>query len=184
MKRNVTHILLAVGLILMAATTRIINAEMHLYNLAPVAALGLFSGAVIKDKRYAFVFALMGQFIADLYFQLFTNTPGFYGVGQLFTYGGLIAATLIGMQLKKASPVNIAAYSVAGSTAFFALSNLGVFLGGMYGYDVAGFTTTYVAAIPFFKNTLLGDLIGSTVLFGLYFSLQRAFTGKLQESAA
>ena len=66
MKRNYT-ILLAAGLIIITAAMRIFNAEMHIYNIWGVTALGLFSGAMVKDKRVAFLFTLLAQLSSDLY---------------------------------------------------------------------------------------------------------------------
>jgi uncharacterized protein DUF6580 len=36
----------------------------------------------------------------------------------------------------------------------------------MYTYDFAGLSTCYVAALPFFQNTLSGDLFWTCALFG------------------
>ncbi|PZF71433.1 DUF6580 family putative transport protein [Taibaiella soli] len=184
MKRNYSNILIAAGLIFMAAATRVLNADMHLYNFAPVAALGLFSGAVIKDKRYAFLLALLGQFAADLYFQLFTNVQGFYGISQLFTYAGLISATFLGTKMGAVKPVKVLGYTLGASTLFFIVSNFGVWAEGMYGYNFAGLVKTYTMGLPFFKNTILGDLSGSVVLFGLYTLLQRSFFSKMEKATA
>jgi len=185
MKRNNLNIILAVGLILMAAVARIVNYEMHLYNLAPVAAIGLFGGAVIKDRRLAFLMPLLSLFIADLYIQLFPSSPamrGFYGVEQLFVYGAMAAVTFLGMKMQQPNTTKVMGYSFAGSLAFFVLSNLGSYVSGMWGYGWEGLTTTYVMAIPFFKNTLISDLVSNTILFGGYFLLQQAFTRTLQKA--
>ncbi len=182
MKQSHVQVLIAAGLILMAATARVVNAEMHWYNFAPLAALGLFAGAVIKDKRYAFLFALMGQFLGDVYFQLFTSTPGFYGPAQLFTYGGLIAVTGLGFFLKNIKPLNVVFFTLGGSALFFLVSNFGYFAEGWNGYSWAGLVKAYVMAIPFYRNSMIGDLIGSGLLFGLYFLAQRVFAGKVQNA--
>lgn len=182
MKRNYTNIILASGLILMAAAARIINAEMHLYNLAPVAAVGLFSGAVIKDKRLSFILPLLAMFISDLYFKLFTDINGFYGIEQWFVYGGMALVTMLGTTMKNRNAARILGYSLAGSVVFFIVSNFGSFVGGMYGYGFNGLTQTYVMALPFFKNTIAGDLIGNVALFGLYALAQRAFTTNAQKA--
>lgn len=179
MKHSYTHILIAAGLILLAAVTRVIGAETHLYNFAPVAALGLFSGAVVKDKRYAFLFALLGQLLADTYFQLFTSVQGFYGISQLFTYAALVGATVLGTQMSNIKAGRVLGFTLGASVLFFIVSNFGVWASGYYGFSFSGLTACYAAAIPFFKNTLLGDLTGSTVLFGAYFLLQRSFAPKL-----
>ncbi len=185
MKNKSIHIILAAGLILMAATARILNYEMHLYNLAPVAAIGLFGGAVLKNKQLALLMPLLALFIGDIYIELFPSGAGmrgFYGAEQLFVYGGMLLVTLLGMQMKQPGAVKVLGYSVAGSLVFFVLSNFGSFISGMYGYDLSGLAATYVMAIPFFKNTLLSDLVGNTVLFGSYHLATQAFSSGLQKA--
>ena len=184
MKQNHTNILIAGGLILMAATARIVNAEMHLYNFAPVAALGLFCGAVIKDKRYAFLFAILAQFLGDVYFQLFTDVKGFYGISQIFTFGGLVAATALGFGMKQRKAVNVLGFTIGASALFFIISNLGYFAQGWNGYSWGGLVKTYVDAIPFFKNSLIGDMAGSVLLFGGYHLLQQSLTAKAVKQKA
>ena len=182
MKRNYSNILLAAGLILMASLARVVNHEMHLYNLAPVAALGLFSGAVIKDKRFAYMLPLVAMLMADLYFQFFTSTPGFYGREQWFVYGGMALVTLLGTAMHKANPLKIAGFSLIGSIVFFIVSNFGCYVSGMWGNGIHGLVTTYTMALPFFKNTIVSDLAGNTLLFGLYFMAQRSISAKTQRA--
>lgn len=57
------------------------------------------------------------------------------------------------------------------SVCFFLLSNFAVWLSGFYGYTVEGLWTCMVAAIPFFQNTLIGDLSGTLLLVGGYLLL-------------
>jgi hypothetical protein len=181
MKRSNINILIAVSLVLVAIIVRIASSSLHLYNFAPIAALGLFSGAVIKDKRLlALLVPLAGQFLADLYFQVFTNTPGFYP-GQFFNYLALGSAAALGLSMKQIKPVSVLAYIFGASALFFVISNFGVFMSGYYSYSFAGFIETYVKAIPFYRNTILGDLIGGVALFGLYFTAQSLFIKKAQK---
>jgi hypothetical protein len=182
MKRNYTNIALAAGLILVAALARIVNREMGMFNLAPVAAVGLFSGAVIKDKRLSYLMPLLAMFIADVYFQLFTKVQGFYGQEQWFVYGGMVLVTLLGTFLKNRNALNVLAFSLAGSGLFFLVSNFGSYLSGMYGQGFNAMVTTYTMAIPFFKNTVASDLVWNTVLFGVYFLAQRSLEAKAQKA--
>lgn len=199
MNQKHTQILLAAGLILLAASARILNAEMHWYHLAPVASLGLFSGAVLKDKRYAFLFTLGAQLISDLYIQFFTQYPGFYGIEQLFVYGGMALVTLLGTRMGKPGTLKVAGYSIAGSLLFFLVSNFGVWVSiqmgvDLYGYGkgINGLITTYLMALPFythtgttlFFNALIGDLLCSGALFGLYYLLQPKAAATLVGSKA
>lgn len=180
MKQKNVNILIAAGLILMAAATRVMNQELGLYNFAPMVALGVFSGAVIKEKEYAFLVPVMGQLLADIYFQLFSKIPGFYP-GEIFNYAGLIAATALGTRMGQPKALKVLGFTIGGSVLFFLLSNLGMWATGYYGYSFGGLIETYVAGIPFFRNTLAGDLVGGALFFGLYALLQRAVTAKAQK---
>jgi len=183
MKQKHLHILIAVVLIVMAAGARIVNTELGLYNFAPLVALGVFSGAVIKDKKYAFMVPVLGQLIADTYFQLFTKIPGFY-IGEIFNYAGLVAATALGMRMGQPKAVKVLGFTLGGSLVFFILSNFGMWATGYYGYTFGGLVETYVAGLPFLKNTIIGDLVGGVLFFGLYALLQRALVAKTQKATA
>lgn len=184
MKRTQINVIIGISLVLLAAAARVVNSSMHLYNFVPLAAIGLFSGAVIKDKRFCYLIPLIGQLLGDVYFQLFTNIPGFYDFTQLFTYGGLAAATGLGVLMNRVKPVNVLAYTFGASTLFFLISNFGVWLGGMYGYSFSGLLTTYFMGIPFFKYTVVGDMAGSVLLFGGYFLIQQMLAGKMHKAKA
>jgi hypothetical protein len=178
MKRTNINILLAVFLVIIAASARIVNREMGIYNIAPLTAISLFCGAVIKDKRaVAFLIPILGQFIADVFFQFFTKMPGFYP-GQLFNYGGLVAAAALGTTMKQPKVLNTMVYLLGASTVFFIISNFGYFTSGWNGYSFAGLSKTYIDAVPFYKNTLVGDMVGGILLFGSYFLAQRTFASK------
>jgi hypothetical protein len=128
--------------------------------------VALFGGAVIKDKRFAFLLPLLAQFASDLYFQLFTSTPGFYDISQFFVYSSMALVTLLGTRMGEPKATKVLGFAFTGSALFFLLSNLGVFFTGMYGYSIQGLVRTYVMAIPFYQNTLIGDLVFSSILFG------------------
>ncbi len=66
--------------------------------------------------------------------------------------------------------------SLAGSLLFFATTNLAVWaLGSMYEHSWAGLAHCYVRALPFFRYTLAGDLVFSTVLFSGLAAVQLFF---------
>jgi hypothetical protein len=173
MKPQRANLLVAVLLILATAAFRVANAELHFWNFAPVAALGLFSGAVVGDKRLAFLFTLLAQLASDLYFQLFTDVPGFYGISQLFTYAGMVAVTALGMVMQNRKAATVAGFALGASLLFFVVSNFGVWLTGMYGLTGGGLAKTFVMAVPFYKGTLIGDLLFSAILFGGFAWMQR-----------
>ena len=192
MKNNQLNIVIAAGLILMAGIARIVNHEMHLYNFAPVCAMGLFSGAVLKDKRWAFLFPVLAQLLGDTYIGLFTPWQGFYGIEQVCVYASLLIVTAMGIGIGQPKALKVLGYTLGGAVVFFLLSNFGVWLSMEfgkvdlyhYGKGFTGLVNTYIAAIPFFKNTLIGEFSGSILLFGAYYWLQSSMAKKAQRVQA
>lgn len=183
MNKSHTRIALVAFTILFMAFMRVINADLHLYNMVPVAALGLFSGSIIQNKRMAYLIPLLAMLLSDIGLALFTQTQGFYGYSQLINYAALALVTFMGTYLVKRNALNIAGYTISGTMIFFLLSNFGTFLSGYYGYSTAALIECYTMAIPFYKsemattfflNSLLGDLVFSFLAFGMvYFSSLR-----------
>lgn len=177
MTKENKQILVVALLVLLAASLRVFSATMHLYHLVPVAAIGIFSGSVLQNKKWAYLIPLSAMLAGDVFFALFTRTPGFYGISQVVNYSALALITWMGTGMKKKSVANILGFSVGGSLLYFMLSNFGTWLGGYYTMDLNGLVKCYVMAIPFYKyegattffvNSLLGDLIFSMTALALY----------------
>ncbi len=157
MKSKVT-IVLGMVLIALAIVSRLIP---HPMNFAPITAIALFGGMYF-DKRFAPILPLAALLISDYFL-------GFYP-GIEFVYASFIISVGIGMWLRdRKSVLMIAGVTVANSVLFFLISNFGVWTSELiYPKTVAGLAECYVAALPFFRNTLLGDVFYVAVLFGLY----------------
>ena len=178
MKNKSYPVILVSILIAATAFLRLINAEYHLYNLVPVAALGIFSGSILRNKKAAYLIPLAAMLLSDIGLQLFTHIDGFYGVSQFVNYIALALVTFIGTKMGKRNIIRVTSYTFSGSMVFFILSNLGTFLGGYYGYSLSGFSECYLMAIPFYKsemattffvNSFAGDLAFSALAFGIYY---------------
>jgi hypothetical protein len=128
--------------------------------------------------RTRFLSALLVSLIALIAASL-AMLPGvqFWDTGELQAVGPLMGTThptgfptyvLLGwLALSRVSVLKLGVAAVASSVLFFAVSNFGTWLtSGMYSHDIAGLEACYVAAIPFFQNTLAGDLFYVTLLFG------------------
>lgn len=188
MKKESNQIFLVAVLVLITALLRVVNAEFHVYNLVPVAALGLFSGSILKNKRIAYLIPLLSMILSDIGLSLFTDVQGFYGISQFVNYSALVLVTFLGTFLVKRNATNIVGLTLSGSFVFFLLSNFGTFLSGYYGYSFNGLTTCFTLAIPFYKsdmastfflNSFLGDLCFSFISFGIaYLAFNKS--GKLK----
>ena len=158
--------LVLVGMILAAAASRLIP---HPPNFAPIGAMALFGGACFAHRRAAFVVPLAAMFLSDLAIGLLSGNLSL-GLHRLIpvVYGSFALIVCLGFWLRSRRTVlPIAGATLAGSVLFFVLTNFGVWaLGSLYPNTWEGLVACYVAAIPFFHNTLLGDAVYSTALFG------------------
>jgi hypothetical protein len=145
------------GMILGAAAFRVLP---HPPNFSPIAALALFGGAQFADKRAAFLVPLTAMFLGDLALGMHATMPVVYGCFALMV--------CVGFWLRRRrSAGRVVAAALGASLLFFAVTNFAVWAGtGMYPKTVGGLAACYTAALPFFQNTLLGDLFFSGVLFG------------------
>jgi len=143
--------------ILVAAALRLVP---HPPNFTPIGAMALFSGAYLGRRLLAFAAPLGALLLSDL-------VLGFYH-GQATVYFSVALIVMIGMvALTRASPLRVGAAAIASSVLFFVVTNFGMWLfSGFYPRTLLGLETCYVAAIPFFQNTLAGDLFYATMLFG------------------
>jgi hypothetical protein len=153
-------------MILAAALTRLIP---HPPNFAPIGALALFGGAYLSDKRFAFLVPFAAMLLSDLILGFYAHMEWVYGSF------GLIVCVGLGLQSRRRAGW-IAGASLSSSVLFFAITNFGVWAGGsLYAKGFAGLMACYVAAIPFFGNTVRGDGFYSLILFGGFALLERRF---------
>ena len=175
MTANNSRILALLSAILAAAALRLVP---HPPNFTPIGAMALFSGAYLGHRTTVLAFAapLAAMLLSDAIL-------GFYS-GFWITYLAVAAIVLVGsLALTSRSVLRIGLAAVAGSIMFFLVSNFGTWaLSGMYARTVAGLAACYVAAIPFFQNTVAGDLFYATLLFG-GFALVEHLVPKLRAGA-
>lgn len=151
----------------------------HAPNFAPVAAMGLVAGYMFRSKLYGIVAVVLAMLVSDL-------VIGFDSVEmRLVVYGALLLPVLMGFFLKSKSGVSLGTGvfggSLLGSAFFFLLTNLAVWaFSGMYDHTASGFMLCYAYALPFFQNTIAGDLLFSGVFFAsVYLWRQISLTEQL-----
>ena len=179
--------LLLVSMIVLAAATRLIpplvSPWMNLWNFTAIGAMCLFGGSHFQRKSIAFAVPMAALFLSDV--ALTAILYGFGGINVIsMSYVLFALTTLLGMTLRgRVTFSNVTAAAIIASAGFFLLSNFHVWLTG-HGAPRTAATlgATYLAAIPFAKNMLLGNLFYSGVLFGGYALLTRKLP-VLQQSA-
>ncbi|MCB0633293.1 MAG: DUF6580 family putative transport protein [Saprospiraceae bacterium] len=158
-------------MIVLAALSRLIP---HPANVTPVGAMALFGGAYFSRKYLTFLVPVLAMWFSDL---VLNNTlyaqyyDGFVWAGDIWVYASLIFIGLIGITLlKKVSVKHVVLASLLGSVLFFLVTNFGVWAGpySVFPKNFSGLLSTYVAGLPFFRASLLGDLFYCGVLFGTF----------------
>lgn len=152
-----TRFLVIGGMILAAAASRLIP---HPPNFSPVAAMALLGGACFVEKRWAFAVPLAALFASDVLLGFHSTMP--------FVYGSFVLIICLGLWLRtRRTALPIACAALASSLLFFTVTNFGVWaMGSLYPKTIEGLLACYVAAVPFFGNTVLGDVAYTIVLFG------------------
>ena len=104
------------------------------------------------------------MFIADI----FLGFAEFWVILSVYLSFALIG--LLGLWLRKRKNVtNTVGATLSGSLLFFIISNFAVWIATpWYSKTFQGLVQCYWMAIPFFRNTILGDLFYVGVMFGLY----------------
>lgn len=148
----------------------------HIPNVTPVAAIALFSGVYISDKKLSVIIPLTLMVTSDLFL-------GFHDA-VVFTWGSVVLISLIGVALRKSSGMTkILAGSLLSSLVFFVVTNFGVWLVGWYPQNMQGLSSCFIAAIPFFRYFLSGTLIYSAVFFGSFALAEKWAKGTRLETA-
>ncbi len=161
----------AVLLIALATLSRLIP---HPMNFAPITAIALFGGVYFNGK-FSPILPLTALLISDLFL-------GFYE-GIIWVYGSFLLVVAIGLLIRKHKTVPVVfGATIVSSLLFFLITNFGVWQAGMfYTKNLSGLSECYVAAIPFYRNSVVGDMFYVTVMFGAYETMLK-YLPKIQSS--
>jgi hypothetical protein len=175
----------AIALVFIAALTRLLP---HPDNFTPIGAMALFGAAYFSRQMLTLAVPFIALFISDLvlnnviYRQYF---PEFTLITSWWIYAAFGLVMLAGWLLlrQKVSPARVISASLFASAIFFIVTNFSVWLEGtMYPKTAAGLMACYTAGLPFLKNTVLGDLFFSGVMFGTYeWALRRKWLMKVDK---
>lgn len=171
------HIFLAALLIAIGVVFRVIP---HVPNVAPIGALALFSGFYFRGWKGLLVplgaqllgDALVGFYDRRLMAAVYASFALSYAMGKLvrrdYQWGSVLAGSL------------------AGALIFFFVTNGAVWLLSVwYPHTLSGLFEAYAMGLPFFRNSLVGDILFSAVFFGVYEleyrSVFRKYANTLQE---
>ncbi|HEX4229798.1 MAG TPA: DUF6580 family putative transport protein [Bryobacteraceae bacterium] len=165
----------ALTLTVLAALARLVP---HPPNFAPIGAAALFGGARLRGWQ-AYAVPLLAMLVTDPILNWMHGVHTL-SVMTLVIYGCFLVNVVLGRAfLRKTNSIpRIATVAVLGSLQFFVITNFFVWLGArdIYPPTSSGLVACYIAAIPFFAWTVLGDLLYSGVLFTVYALYTRRLT--------
>lgn len=134
-------------------------------NFSPLAAAALFSGFLFPS--IGFLIPLSILLISDFIFGFYSSLP--------FVYLGFFVVFLLGRKIARLEFLRVFCATLGGSFSFFLISNFGHWLmTSMYSKTLSGLFECYIAAIPFFRASLVGNLFFVGVFFGVYVLAQKS----------
>ncbi|WP_214070633.1 DUF6580 family putative transport protein [Mucilaginibacter sp. dw_454] len=150
-----------------------------LSNFTPVGAIAIFGGVYFTDKWKAYAVVLLSLFCSDVIINYFYTSKLTFLSGDTFWNCVCFAIVIsIGTLIKK---INLG----TGIVVLFAPVLIHWLImdmpwindaGGLFPKTIGGYMAALVAAIPFEKNMLLGDLLFGAILFGGFELAKRKYT--------
>lgn len=166
-------------MILLAAFSRIIP---HPYNFTPIGAMALFGAAYFTPRWAALAVPMLAMWLSDLVLNNLVYArfyPAYYSsfvwIVNGWVYLSFAIINLAGFSLlQKITRLRLLGASLGASVFFFIITNFGSWLASpAYSKDAAGLVSSYAAGLPFFGNTIAGDLFYTALLFGIFEWMKR-----------
>jgi hypothetical protein len=176
--------MIAYFLLLVAVLTRVLPHAGWL-NFTAVGGALLYFGARRSWREMAAPLAVL--MATDYYLTVFVYHYSFRWEWYAMTWAWYAAAMALGQILLRSRTtfVRVAAGALLGPTSFFVLSNYAVWIaGGMYPRTLAGLSTCYMAALPFYRNDLVSTAIVAGVAFGVPVLVRRMNPAQAQAALA
>ena len=166
-----TYLVILAVLIALGVAGRLLP---HPPNFTPMAAIALFAGFIFMKKYMAVVAVVAVMLLTDYFAFGYLSPDWFASKSMMVVYLALLFPIVFrGFLQKKLGVLRIAGAALASSTVFFVATNLAVWaFSPMYEKTFAGLVLCYTMAIPFFQNTIAGDMMWSGIIFGSYFALR------------
>ena len=159
MKRS-HSVSIAWALILFGVIVRLLP---HAPNATPMTAIALVSSLYL-GKRCSIILPLATLLLSDVII-------GLYDVKiMLSVYGSFaLIGCLSWINKRYRSLVSIEVSAIGGSLLFFLITNGAVWLfSPWYEKTVSGLLYSYELGLPFWRNMLLGDIVYTTILIGIF----------------
>ena len=174
MKNNNDKIFLIL-LVLLSVSSVVLRLLPHAPNFAPIGALALFAG-LYATRKWLLLTPIIVMLVSDVF-------VGFYDWKiMLVVYLGFLVYAAIGRIIKNNKSVfTVIGGTFAGALLFYLTTNFAVWaFSGMYPHTLQGLILCYEMALPFFRNSLMGDLFYMGAFVGAYELAFKLLTSRLR----
>jgi hypothetical protein len=163
-----TRTVVLILMIVAATAMRFVSYQFPvLSNFTPVGAIALFGGAYFTDKWKAYAVVLITLFASDILINyLYTSKWVLWYGGSFWVYLTFAIMVLVGTLIKKINIASVGIASLVSVLIHWLLIDMPWLYGTLYPHTFAGYGQSLVAAIPFEKNMVLGDIVFCSILFG------------------
>lgn len=158
----------------------VVRSVFNIPNFNPLGAVALMGGMLATKKLWSWVLPFAALFLGDVLMSLSSPIYAEYifSANFFFVYASFAAIILIGISFRKnATLAKVLGGSILAALAFFMISNAGSWLlMPEYSKDLTGLMTSYKMALPFFRATLVSQILFSC---GIYLVYQLATSKKV-----
>jgi len=148
--------------VMLVALDIVMRLTAHAPNFTPVAASALFASFFFESGLLALAVPMLAMAAGDIVIGTYDWRI------MVVVYSALAVPVLFGRYVRGHFGVaRIVTSALAGSAIFFLTTNFAVWY-WQYTRDLSSLWRCYAVAIPFFRNTVAGDLLWSGVLFTSY----------------
>jgi hypothetical protein len=165
--RRIILLLIALG-----ACARVVP---HPWNFTPMMAIGLYAGARSKKLWAGMILTIAALLLSDAIL-------GFYA-GMWYVYAASLIPVLLGRLARRPGTGIgfIATSTLLSSVSFFVITNATVWATShLYAHTWGGLATCFVAALPFYRNEIVGDAFYTCALFGAEALFRASWNSKPQ----
>ena len=162
-------IIVLTGILLALVLVRVF---FNIPNFNPLGAVALMGGVLFGKKLWAYAIPLGILFLGDVLIGRTSpmHMEYLFSTSFIFVYASFAAIIGLGMLLaKKPSFVKVVGGSLAAAIVFFLVSNAGSWMYlDVYPKTLSGLAAAYEAGIPFFRNTLVSQVVFSLGIYMVY----------------
>lgn len=170
MKKQDINLLIAISVGLVALV--LVRVFFQIPNFNPLGAVALMGGVLFSSKILRWVVPIGALFLGDILLGFSSPMAKDYlfSLDFLFVYASFFAIIGMGTFISKNSNLTrVLGGSILAAVAFFLISNIGSWITmPVYSKDLSGLMQSYIAALPFSRATLLGQILFSVGIFAAH----------------